>query len=64
MCMGIFSACILLDHVGALNLQRPEKGVRSSETGITDSLVLTCGCWVGTHVPRKSSQCLSYTSIS
>lgn len=63
-CVRVFSACILLGHMGTLHLQRPENGGWSSGTGITDSLVLTYGCWAGTHIPRKSSQCLNHASIS
>lgn len=53
--MAVLPACMYLYHVPAWCLWRPEKGIRSPRTGVTDSCESLYGCWTWTWVLWKSS---------
>lgn len=45
MCASVLHACMSVHHICAWCCQRPEEGVRSRGTGVTNSCELTRGHW-------------------
>jgi hypothetical protein len=45
MCMGVLSACLSLYYMYTYCLWKPEEGIGSSRTGVTDGYELPCGSW-------------------
>lgn len=67
MCMGVFPICISMHHVHASCSMRPEEGVRSPGTWITDSCEVPGRWWelnLGFLQKRPCSLLLGYLSRS
>ena len=45
MCMNVLLACLSVYHMHAWSLQKPEEGIRTPGTGVTDGCETPCGCW-------------------
>lgn len=56
--MDILSACVSVCHLCAWHLQRPDKGIRSPGSGITDGCDWLCGCWELKLSPLEEQQAL------
>lgn len=58
LCVGILPAWIMsVNLMSVWVLRRPEEGIGSPKTGVTDSCEQSCGGWEQNLVPWNSSQC-------
>lgn len=56
MCTNVLSACMPVHHICAAPVES-RKGIRSVETGVTDSWKPLCECWELNHRLLRCSIC-------
>ena len=62
MCVDILPACMSVHRVLPGALRRPEEGVGSPGTGITDGCEPPCGCWESNPGPLEEQPVLLPTA--
>jgi hypothetical protein len=56
MCMSVLPVCIEVHHICVCCPENPEEGIRSPESGVTDSCEPLGGCWESNPVPLQKQQ--------